>query len=101
MMNDRITLLKPAAGVDSHGQPNAGFDDMGTVWGNMRFPTGAEVLRSGAETSIKRASVRLRARKDIDTSWRLRYQGEDFEIKGPPLPDKDRAFMFVVCEAVR
>lgn len=101
MMNDRITLSKRAEGVDSYGQPNTGFVDVATVWCNVRFPTGAEVLRSGAETSVKRASVRLRTRKDVDASWRIRYQGEEYEVKGPPLPDKDRAFMFVVCEAVR
>jgi SPP1 family predicted phage head-tail adaptor len=99
-MNHRITLLKPPVGTDAAGQPLTEFSNVGTIWADVRFQTGAEVMRANAEVAIKRASVRIRARKDVDASWRIRYQGEEFDVKSA-LPDADRSFTFLVCESAK
>lgn len=99
-MNHRITLLQRASGGSSGGQPSRVWNNVATIWADVRFQSGAEVLRAGAEVSIKRASIRIRARTDAGPAWRVRYLGEDFDIKSV-LPDADRSFMFLICEAVR
>jgi SPP1 family predicted phage head-tail adaptor len=101
MMNHRITLLRRETGTDTVGQPVVDWVDVATVWADVRFQSGAEVLRAGADIAVKRASIRVRARKDIDAAWRVRYSGEEFEVSGPPLPDRDPQFMFLVCESAR
>lgn len=100
-MNHRITLLRREAGVDSVGQPVTDWVDVATIWGDVRFQSGAEVLRANTDVAVKRASIRIRTRKDIDASLRVRYAGEEYEIKGPPLPDRDPMFMFLVCECAK
>lgn len=101
-MNHRITLLKPAAGADSFGDAAAaGFVDVATIWADVRFMTGKEMLRAGAEVSTKPVSIRIRARADVTAAWRARYQGEEFELKAPPTPDRDPSFMFLVGALVR
>jgi SPP1 family predicted phage head-tail adaptor len=99
-MNHRITLLRRQAGRDALNQPIEDWTDVATIWADVRFQSGAEVLRANAEVSVKRASIRIRARKDIDASWRIRYQGEEFDVKSA-LPDDDRSFVFLVCESVK
>jgi SPP1 family predicted phage head-tail adaptor len=99
-MNHRITLLRRQAGRDALNQPIEDWADVATIWADVRFQSGAEVLRANAEVSVKRASIRIRARKDIDASWRIRYQGEEFDVKSA-LPDDDRSFVFLVCESVK
>lgn len=100
-MNHRITLLQPEAGKDAYGQPLSGWTPLSPIWADVQFESGKEVLRAGAEVSVLRASVRIRARKDVTAGWRIRYNGRDFDIKGPPRPDRDPFYMFLVCEAAR
>jgi len=100
MMNQRVTLLKRAQGRDAAGQPVEDWPEVATIWANVKFQTGAEVLRANAETSIVRVSIRIRARSDVDGAWRVRYAGIDYDVKSA-LPDSaDRQFMFLVCESV-
>jgi SPP1 family predicted phage head-tail adaptor len=99
-MNHRITLLQRTAGTDAVGQPVSTWADVATIWADVRFQSGAEVLRAGAEVSIKRASVRIRARADVGSAWRVRYAGEEYDIKST-LPDADRSFMFLVVESAK
>lgn len=98
-MNDRVTLLKRHVGTDASGRPVKDWAPMVEIWANVRFPSGAEVLRGGAETSLVRASIRIRTRKDIDGDMRLRFKGVEYDIKSA-LPDSTNSdFMFVICEA--
>lgn len=99
-MNNRITLLKPPVGRDTAGQPLTAFTDVATVWSDVRFQSGAEVLRANAEVAVKRASVRIRTRSDVTPDWRMRYAGEEYDIKSV-LPDMDRSFSFLVVESVK
>lgn len=100
-MNHRVTLLKRTAGRDAAGQPVDSWVALPSIWANVKFQTGAEVLRANAETSIVRVSVRIRARTDVDGAWRVRYLGVEYDIKSA-LPDSnDRQFMFLVCESVK
>jgi SPP1 family predicted phage head-tail adaptor len=100
MLNHRITLLKRSPGQDSAGGLLKTWDDVATIWADVRFQSGAEVLRANAETSVVKASIRIRSRADVNTAMRARYQGIEYDIKSA-LPDADRQFMFLVCEATR
>jgi SPP1 family predicted phage head-tail adaptor len=99
MLNDRITLQTRQAGVDEVGQPVETWADAAQVWANVRFQTGAEVLRNDLAASIVRISVRIRVLAGIDASWRLVFKDAAYNVKSA-LPDsEDRRFMFLVCES--
>ena len=101
MLNHRVQLLKPVAGRDAAGQRTKGWDVVRTIWANVRFQTGAEVMRADADKSIVKCSIRIRARRDVDASMGARYLGVDYDIKAV-LPDSaDRDYMFLVCESVK
>lgn len=100
MLNHKITLLQRAAGTDAVGQPVDNWTDLSTIWADVRFQSGAEVLRAGAEVAIKRASIRIRSRADVGPTLRVRYAGEVYDIKSV-LPDADRSFVFLVVEAAK
>lgn len=100
-MNDKVVFQTPPAGKDAAGQVIGGWTSLDPVWADARFPTGAEVVRGGLTVATKRASFRVRARADIDTTMRLVHKGEAYDIQAV-LPDsKDRRFMFVVCESAK
>lgn len=100
-MNHRITLLKPPAGTDTAGRPLKTWTPLGEVWADVKFQTGAEVIRGGAEMSLVKVSIRIRSRADVDASMRVRYLGVEYDIKSV-LPDsRDRQFAFLACESFK
>lgn len=101
MMNDRITLQRRVEGEDTLGQPVDDWSTIAQVWAHVRFQSGAEVLRAGADTSIVKCSIRVRARTDVDTAARVLYKGKAYDIESALPDDRDRRFMFMVCEAVK
>lgn len=101
MLNHRIELLKPTAGRDGAGQRVKGWEVVRPLWANVKFQTGAEVMRADADVSIVKCSIRIRARADVDASMGARYRGTDYNIQAV-LPDSaDRDFVFLVCESVK
>lgn len=102
MMNDRVTLQKRVTAEDAIGRPVDDWSDVATVWSNVRFQSGAEVIRTNAELGVTKASIRIRKRTDVDVGMRVVFKTWTFELKGPPLPDaSDNRFAFLVCESVK
>lgn len=99
-MNDRVALLRREAGRDGAGQPVESWLVLTEVWSNVRFQSGAEAIRGGADVSIVKCSVRIRARNDVDASMRVRHKAAVYDIKAV-LPDQSsRDHAFLVCESV-
>lgn len=99
-MNHRIKLLRRAEGVDSVGQPSKGWVLASEIWADVKFQSGVEVMRAGAEASVIKASIRIRARPDVNATMRAVYKDVTFDIQAI-LPDNDRSFAFLVCEAIK
>lgn len=100
LMNHRVTLLRPNTTRNAANEREGGYVPLPDVWANVKFQSGAEVMRAGADVAIVKCSIRIRARRDVDASWRVRYLGTEYEVKAP-LPDSaDRDYMFLVCEGV-
>lgn len=93
--------MKRSEGQTASGRPSKDYVLVREVWANVQFQTGAEVMRAGAEASVVKASIRIRACSDVDADWRVIYKNWTFDVKAPPLPDKDPQFAFLTCEAVK
>ena len=101
MMNDRVELLKRATGRDGAGQPVESWPVLRGVWANVKFQSGAEVMRANADVSIVKCSIRIRAVRDVDSSMRARHKGVVYDIQAV-LPDSNnRDFMFLACEVAK
>ena len=68
-----------AEGKDAWGQPLEGWVDVARLWANVRFLSGVEAIKSGAETATATASVRIRKR-DVTTAHRLLIAGKPYDI---------------------
>lgn len=99
-LRDRITIQKRGGGTDSWGNPLPdAWTDHATVWANVRHLSGSESIKSGADTSIVKASFRVRSRKDIDAGMRVKHLGFDYNIEAV-LPDDRCVFMDLICKRV-
>ena len=86
-LRTRVTIQKKGGGVDDWGQPIPGsWTDVATVWSDFRHLSGSESIRADAETSIVKASIRIRWRSDLNAGMRV-LVGEKVYSIGAVLPD--------------
>jgi len=82
-LRTRITFQSPTIVKDAGGaqlETYANVASVPTVWAQWINDHGAEAVVSDAKTSAQRATVRVRDRSDINTTWRLLKNGEAWQI---------------------
>ncbi|CAG19770.1 phage head closure protein [Photobacterium frigidiphilum] len=88
-MNHRVTIeFIDRSRVDRAGQPIREYVEVCSVWANVRFERGAEAMRNSINTAIRRGSVRIRYREDINEGMRLIHKGRTYGITNV-LPDEE------------
>jgi SPP1 family predicted phage head-tail adaptor len=93
-LRTRITFQAPSVNKNSGGFQKATYSNIGTnptVWAQWINDHGQESVATGAEVSVQRASVRLRNRTDILTTWQVLKDGEAWQILSiDPVQDRNR-----------
>lgn len=96
-LRDRITIQRKTGATDEWGTPvPQGWEDVAPVWADVRFQSGTETIRAGADVSIVRASARIRWRTGIDPGMRVLFGTQVFDIEAV-LPSSDRKHVDLVC----
>jgi SPP1 family predicted phage head-tail adaptor len=99
-LNRLVTIKRPVTGQDAAGQPLLDKVEVATVWANVRYMTGSESIRSDKDTSIVKASIRIRRRTDLNAGMEVHLGSTVYEIKAI-LPDEEsRERVDLVCEVV-
>ena len=87
MLNSRISIQQLSTGTDAIGQPVTTWADFASVWANIRYLSGIETVKADAQTSVVKASIRIRRRTDITPAMRVTYGATTFQINAV-LPDE-------------
>ncbi|NYT76551.1 phage head closure protein [Alcaligenaceae bacterium] len=97
-LNRQVTIQKPK--TPEAGEPfPTGWDDVTTVWADVKLPSGIQAIKSGIDVSVVKASIRVRYRTDITAAMRVAYDGIMFDIRAV-LPDvSGRVYLDLVCES--
>ena len=99
-LTSRISILQRSTSVDSIGQPVETWSTLATVWADVRHTGGLEAIKADRDTSIVRASMRVRWRTDVNAGMRVTHAGSAYEIRAV-LPDsRRREYVDLVCERV-
>lgn len=99
-LNQRVTLQQRDAGSDALGQPLTTWTDVATVAADVRMPSGLETIRAGADVSILKTSIRIRWRVGVNAGMRAVHRGTVYDVR-VVLPDPQRVFLDLVCEATQ
>lgn len=99
-LRNRVTIQQLTAGQDEIGQPTQAWTTLATVWADIRYLQGLETIKGGAETSVKKASIRIRRRTDLTAAMRVVYSSTVFQVKAvlPDEQNKDRTDL--ACEVL-
>jgi SPP1 family predicted phage head-tail adaptor len=99
-LNRKIVIQRMGDEVDEVGQPipNPDWIDVASPWASIRHLAGLEAVRAGAESSLVRASIRIRYRLGINSGMRVKYGSSLYNINAV-LPDAtNREYCDLVCE---
>lgn len=97
-LNQRIDIQSRTASVDAIGQPVESWSLVAAVWANVRFPSGSASIRGDADSSVTKASFRIRYRTGLTEGMRVVYVGKNYNI-GAILPNRAEGYCDLVCEA--
>ncbi len=94
----QVTLQSRSTTPDSEGG-QGGWTTAATVWADIRHQNGLEAIKSGADTSVVKASVRIRYRASVTAGMRLVFGSATYNITAV-LPDAGKRWTDLVAEVV-
>jgi len=81
-LSERCVIQRKTQGTDSWGAPlPEAWQDYATVWANVRHLSGVESIKSGADVSVVKASIRIRWRQDITAGMRVLHGAQTFDVE--------------------
>lgn len=99
-MRERVTLLLKTVTRDALGGEVITWLDQGDEWADVRPIRGREYFvaeQFEAETDIRFV---LRYRSDIDSNWRVRWGGVDYDVVDVINPGAYRRELELMCKTV-
>lgn len=73
ILNRRVLLQRRIESPTGTGGTTVTWQDIATVWVNIRVLNGTETVKADFPVSVARASIRMRLRNDIDATCRAVY----------------------------
>lgn len=100
-LRSRVTIQKRTGGTNDWGEPlPAGWADHAVLWASVKHLSGSAAIRGDADTSIVKASIRIRYRDDIDAGMRVLVEGRAYGIKAVLRDEAGREHVDMVAELV-
>lgn len=99
-LSERCVIQRKTQGTDSWGAPlPEAWEDYASVWANIRFLSGTESIKAGADTSIVKASIRIRWRTDITAGMRVLHGAAVYDVEAV-LPGGRREWLDLAAKMV-
>jgi SPP1 family predicted phage head-tail adaptor len=94
-----VLLQSPPSGQDTEGQPSGSWSTVATLHADIRHVAGLEAVKAGADSSVVKASARIRWRTNVASGMRL-LKGTTVYMIQAVLPDAGRRHVDLVCEVI-
>lgn len=99
-LRDRINIQRRTGATDQWGTPLPdNWEFFTAAWANIRYQSGSESIKAGADVSIVRASIRIRSIPGIDAGMRVVHAGQVYDIEAV-LPGVGRQHVDLVCRVL-
>lgn len=99
-LNQRISIQQRGATCDAAGQPVESWSPVAEVWASIMHASGMSTIKAGADTSVVKASIRIRYRTGLNAGMRVVGPLATYAIKAV-LPDVARKeYVDLVCEVI-
>jgi SPP1 family predicted phage head-tail adaptor len=100
-LRHKVTIQQRTAGFDALGQPLDTWVDVASPWADIRNLNGLETIKGGAESSLVRASIRIRYRTDLNAGMRIVHGATTYNITAILLDEVGKIHMDLTCEVIK
>jgi SPP1 family predicted phage head-tail adaptor len=97
-LNARVTIEQPTAGQDAVGQPVLTWTTVAVVWAHVRHRSGMETIRGDADTSVVKASIRIRYKTGLNAGMRVTHGASTYDIRAVLMDVEHKEYTDLVCE---
>ncbi|MGO4479980.1 phage head closure protein, partial [Massilia sp. 2TAF26] len=70
-LRHKVQIQERSASTDDFGQPLESWNTIASPWADIRNLNGLETVKGGADTSVVRASIRIRYRTGLSAAMRV------------------------------
>lgn len=101
-LRDRVTIQRATTADDGFGNVTNGWDDLLTVWANVRETPGKEVVAAGRIEASHTATIRIRASsqsRGVTPADRIIARGQVWNIRSVAAVGDGRELIEFLCEA--
>jgi SPP1 family predicted phage head-tail adaptor len=104
VLNRRITVERKTTAKDATmGSQTVTWSVLDVIWAERRdsLPSRSEAMRGGLEQARDQVRYRVRWRADIDSSMRVRDDGQTLQIVGSPAEIGRREYIEFTAERIK
>ena len=94
----RVTIQHKTTVYDEYNYETEAWTEYKKLWSKVTFLSVKDGLTAKAAGSETTARLKLRKRSDIDSSMRVLYDGQTFQIVSPPKPDNENGRIYMTLE---
>lgn len=99
-LRHRISVLQKQTTTDPDGYPTETWEPFFSAWAQVEPIAGREYFQAAAVQAQHQVRFTMRYRKDITPDMRLRYNGQEYEIKAVLDLEGQHKWLQIMGEAV-
>ncbi len=94
----RVMIQHRTTVYDDYNYETEAWTEYKKLWGKIEFLSVKDSLTAKAAGSETTARLKLRKRNDIDSSMRVLFDSQTFQIVSPPKPDNENGRIYMTLE---
>lgn len=94
----RVKIQHKTTVYDEYNYETEAWAEYKKLWGKLDFLSVKDSINAKAAGSETTARLKLRKRNDIDTTMRVIYDGQTFQIVSPPKLDNENGRIYMTLE---
>ena len=94
----RVTIQHKTTTYDEYNYETEDWTEFKKLWGKLEFLSVKDSINAKAAGSQTTARLKLRKRDDIDSSMRVLFDEQTFQIVSPPKPDNENGRIYMTLE---
>ena len=94
----RVTIQHKTTTYDEYNYETEAWTEILQLFGKVEYLSVKDTIRAKAAGYDLTARLKLNKRNDIDTTMRVIYDGQTFQIVSPPKPDNENGRIYMTLE---
>jgi SPP1 family predicted phage head-tail adaptor len=94
----RVTIQKHEVTYKEYNYETEAWTEFKKLWSKLEFLSVKDSINAKAAGSQTTARLKLRKRDDIDSSMRVLFDEQTFQIVSPPKPDNENGRIYMTLE---